>query len=98
MATDAVLNIRLPKELKEHGNQVLKKNNRSVSAVVRDLYEYMEREQKIPDCLMKQEEEPVSMRRRRLLREVAGSVTFPSDFDYDEARAEYLDKKYGEAL
>ena len=98
MATDAVLNIRLPKELKEHGNQVLKKNNRSISAVVRDLYEYMEREQKIPDCLVRQEEEPVQARRRRLLREVAGSVKLPPDFDYDKAREEYLDKKYGEAL
>ena len=36
MASSAVLNIRLPEDLKRHGNQVLERNGISTSEAVRD--------------------------------------------------------------
>ena len=98
MATDAVLNIRLPKELKDHGNQVLKKNGVSVSSIVRDLYEYMEKEQKIPDCLLQDKAESKGEMRRKLVRELANSIDLSEELDYKKAKEDYLFEKYGESL
>lgn len=98
MASDAVLNIRLPKSLKEHGNQVLSKNGISVSKAVRRLYEYMEREQALPDVLADDLDKDKSNDKRRLLREIAGVISVPPDFDAKQAYRDHLVEKYEKSL
>lgn len=99
MGTVATINVRLPQDLKEHGMQVLDKTGMSVSDFVRRGFEYMEREQKIPEGLYAStDEEDVLTKRRLLLRQIAGSIdaSFPCD-----AKADYhahLDAKYREFL
>lgn len=94
MASSAVLNIRLPEELKAHGNQVLERNNISVSQIVRNLYEYMEREQAIPEALEPKQQDSLCQRRRTLLRTLAGSVNVAPDFDARKAYREHLVTRY----
>lgn len=98
MPSDAVLNIRLPKSLKEHGNQVLDRNGLSVSKAVRRLYEYMEREQVVPDVIANDVDAAKSDDKRRLLREIAGMVDVPNDFDARQAYRDHLIEKYGHSL
>ncbi len=98
MTSDAVLNVRLPQDLKDQGSRVLKKNHVTVTGVIRRLYEYMEREQKIPDCLIEDEQIPLREKRRQILRSVAGSIHLPAGLDEDDARGMYLDAKHGSVL
>ena len=71
MAQASTLNIRLLDSLKTHGNQVLEREGISASEAVRKLYEYLEREQKMPDCLMQKAEQDKYELRRRALKEFA---------------------------
>lgn len=98
MPSDAVLNIRLPKSLKEHGNQVLSRNGMSVSKAVRRLYEYMEREQTLPDVIADATDIGRCNDRRRLLREIVGVVDLPSGFDARQAYRDHLVEKYERSL
>lgn len=98
MPSDAVLNIRLPKSLKEHGNQVLSRNGVSVSKAVRRLYEYMEREQALPDVIADAADVGRCNDRRRLLREIVGVVDLPSGFDARQAYRDHLVDKYERSL
>lgn len=96
MAANAVLNIRLPEDLKRHGNQVLDKNNVSISQVVRDLYKYMETEQDIPSFAKPNEDSDKFERRRRLLETLDKSPNIPDDLDLKRIKGDRLMKKYGE--
>ena len=51
MAATATLNVRLPEDLKDRGAQVLRREGVSVSDAVRGLYEYMEKEQRLPEFI-----------------------------------------------
>lgn len=95
MASDAVLNIRLPKDLKLHGNQVLERNGLSVTQVVRNLYEYMEREQAVPHELEAGSSDALYQQRRMLLRKVAGSSTCAQSQNTKDIRAERIMTKHG---
>ena len=81
MASDAVLNVRLPKELKDQGNQVLERNGLSVSKAVRKLYEFMVREQDVPPFALDQDADGSVEQKRLLLRSLAGVVDLPEGFD-----------------
>lgn len=96
MAADAVLNIRLPKELKAHGNQVLERNGKSISQVVRDLYEYMESEQDLPSFAKKDAACDKYAERRELLKDLQLNIEIPDDVDLKSIRHERVMKKYGE--
>lgn len=85
MAATATLNIRLPEDLKRHGGQVLDRAGVSTSDAVRGLYEYMDREQKVPDFIQPVAQDTVAAK-RQALRALAGAVKLPEGFD---ARAEY---------
>ncbi len=95
MASSAVLNIRLPEELKRHGNQVLERNGISTSEAVRRLYEYLECEQDIPefmnDCANTKEFE----KRRKALRSIVGSLHIPEGLDLDALRQERFEERHG---
>ncbi len=84
MAATATLNIRLPEDLKRHGGQVLEKSGVSTSDVVRGLYEYMAREQKLPEFIAPAQSGIEE--KRRALRCLVGAVQLPEGFD---AQAEY---------
>lgn len=98
MSSKAVLNIRLPEELKQHGNQVLARHGISVSQAVRKMYEYMDKEQDVPKFLSQKSDDSVYDERRATLRKVAGSGELPQDFDVKKAIAEKRDAKYGESV
>lgn len=51
MAATATLNVRLSESLKNHGTQVLDRAGVSTTQAVRSLFEYMEREQSLPDYM-----------------------------------------------
>ena len=62
MAATATLNVRLPEDLKDRGAQVLRREGVSVSDAVRGLYEYMEKEQRLPEFINRRTRMPVARR------------------------------------
>ena len=61
MAATATLNVRLPEDLKDRGAQVLRREGVSVSDAVRGLYEYMEKEQRLPEFIKPANEDAPSL-------------------------------------
>ena len=89
MAATATLNVRLPEDLKDRGAQVLRREGVSVSDAVRGLYEYMEKEQRLPEFINPANEDArrsAVERKRSTLRDMAG-VLSPSPCT--EARDEW---------
>lgn len=89
----ATLNVRLPKELKEHGMQVLEREGVSVSELVRDIFKYLEQNQQLPDCIdgVQEKKRPTAEERRQTLNSIAGIL--PGDIDADKMRLERLSYK-----
>lgn len=75
MAATATLNVRLPEPLKKHGSQVLEREGIGASEAIRALYEYMEREQAIPECIKGANDDDKYARRRALLKSFAGCAS-----------------------
>lgn len=98
MGATATLNVRLPKELKEHGSQVLDRNGLSVSDAVRGLYEYLQDNQCLPAFLEEASGGSLYERRRELARSMVGIVSIPNGFDARCAHDERLTKRCGEFL
>lgn len=96
MASNAVLNIRLPEELKKHGNQVLEREGVSVSQVVRDLYEFMSAEQDVPSFAKHGDAQSKYEKRRETLRKLQGKIRVPHDVDVKDLRDERIMGRYGE--
>ncbi len=94
MAVAGTINVRLPEDLKRHGGQVLVRNGVSVSDAVRRLYEYLEREQTVPDWMRGDAGAPDAVaRRREQLRGLVGVVDVPVNFDARKAyRARQMEK------
>ncbi len=97
MATTAYLNIRLPKELKDQGNQVLERSGVSVSKLVRSMYEYMAREQEIPSFAVQPDAGDAVQCKRRVLRSLAGIADIPADLDARQVWRDHLVEKHGSA-
>ena len=93
MVQASTLNIRLVDSLKTHGNQVLAREGISVSEAVRKLYEYLEREQKMPECLMENSQNDIYEQRRSVLKRFAGCAPLPQGFTADDVRRERLARK-----
>ena len=98
MGPIATINVRLPLELKERGSAVLDRNNVTVTDLVRELYSYMEREQRIPSCLSPESPEDAVARRRRQLRECVGVLRVPEGANLKSLRDERMAERYGEFL
>ena len=88
MAQVATLNIRLPETLKQHGYEVLRKSGVSTSDAVRQLFEYLEREQKLPADVFGTETPSPTDSRRVLLQSLVGVV--PAGYSLDKARQDRL--------
>lgn len=96
MASSAVLNIRLPEELKRHGNQVLERNGISISEAVRRLYEYLEREQDIPEFMSECANAQEFENRRKALRSIVGTLKIPENYDIEDLRRDRFKERFGD--
>ena len=68
--------MRLPEDLKDRGAQVLRREGVSVSDAVRGLYEYMEKEQRLPEFIKPANEDArrsAVERKRSTLRDMGRS-------------------------
>ena len=94
MTATATLNVRLPEDLKNRGAQVLKREGVSVSDAVRGLYEYLEKEQRLPEFIKPASEnarrEAVE-RKRSTLRDMV--VVLPSSSCDETSWREHLEWK-----
>jgi antitoxin component of RelBE/YafQ-DinJ toxin-antitoxin module len=91
---NATINVRLPRDLKQGGDRVLKKAGVSPSELIRDLYRYMEREQELPEFSANDRQEAQKdeiERKRRLMRSLVGVL--PPDVDFDEMRRARLQRQ-----
>lgn len=86
----ATLNVRMSKELKGNGDAVLERCGISVSEAVRGLYEYLAREQKLPDFIATKEDRvsEKTRARREAFRQIIGIV--PEDISLDDIRSQRL--------
>ena len=94
MATDVMLNVRLDKTLKEHGAQVLERNGLSTTALIRNLFEYMEANQEVPGEIVGGASSRVQAR-RKALRAAVGACPVGAGFNYEEAMAGYHEYQAG---
>jgi antitoxin component of RelBE/YafQ-DinJ toxin-antitoxin module len=90
----ATINVRLPHDLKQGGDRVLKEAGVSPSELIRNLYRYMQREQEIPrfstnDRQTAQRDE--TERKRELIRSLVGIL--PPDVDFDEMKRARLQRQ-----
>lgn len=90
MAATATLNVRLSESLKNHGMQVLDRAGVSTTQAVRSLFEYMEREQSLPDYMQAAPCADTD-ERRAALRDFAGcAVGIGSGADVAQVKAARL--------
>lgn len=98
MAVAGTINARLPEDLKLQGNKVLEREGISTTQAIRRLYEYLEKEQKIPDWIAdKADDQSEVERRRRKLRELTGCASLPKEFDARSAYRTHQVEKHGTA-
>ncbi len=87
MAVAGTINARLDASLKRRGGQVLDRCGVSTTEAIRRLYEYLDREQAVPEWMRDVDGDAAEIeRKRRKLRSLAGCVALPADCD---ARADY---------
>ena len=96
-ATETLIK-RLPEELKRHGGQVLERYGLSVSEAVRGLYEYLDREQGLPDFLETSGHDDPWTEKRVLMRSLVGIAKGKEGFDPVTARRERLEDKFQDLL
>ena len=89
----ATINVRMPLSLKTGGEAVLEREGLSVSEAIRRFYEYLEKQQTLPECIRHSEEDMPSAlveKRRYLLKSLAGVL--PSDISLEQIKDERLGK------
>ena len=95
LVKDVTLNIRIPQTLKQHGCEVLKREGAGISDVVRGLFEYMEKNQKLPEYLMDYAGASRVKEKREALFDVVGcKKAGNSSVDSVEEYEEYLVERY----
>lgn len=97
MDHEATINVRLSVSLKRSGTAVLERNGVSPTQLVRSVYRYLDREQRIPECLDINPDAAQKRRdaRRAVARSVAGSIHLQGDLDTKTLRADRIEQKYG---
>ena len=89
----ATINVRLPQSIKTDGEAVLAREGVSISQAVRNLYIYLGKQQKIPECIRgigASAPEDKIANKRNVLRTLVGVL--PSDISLEQARDERLAK------
>ena len=94
MAVAGTINARLPEDLKRHGAQVLDREGVSVTQAIRSLFEYLEREQTVPEWMQAEGKSAAEIaRKRKKLRSLVGIAEITEDFDGRAAyRQHVIDK------
>ena len=96
-----MLNVRMNSELKNRGAQVLKRYDLSVTDYVRACFEYLERNQTLPDFARQQESDPYEEKRLQL-RALAGCAADngapASPINAKSAEQARIDEKYARYL
>ena len=88
----AMLNVRMPQELKTAGESVLKANGVNATQAVRRLYEHLKNSQEIPSWISEGELEQTN-NKRLLLRELAGCAPLEPEMTLKSLRDERLKNK-----
>lgn len=96
MGTTATINARIPESLKEHGSQILERDGVSPTELIRSVYRYMEKEQRIPECLDVSAAGGTDAfeKRRAIARSLRGTVRVPDGIDLEDLRAQRIGSKY----
>jgi antitoxin component of RelBE/YafQ-DinJ toxin-antitoxin module len=94
MQQGATINVRLSPDLKQGGDRVLERAGISTSVLVRDLYSYLVREQKVPELATQPHDDERHIRNQRR-REALAAVTgiLDGEIDLDEVKAERLQRQ-----
>ena len=86
LGAQATLNVRLSPTLKQHGLEVLEQAGVSVTEAVRALFEYLEENRELPECLQAgaDKDNNVFERRRATMLQMIGIL--PPDASLAQAR------------
>jgi antitoxin component of RelBE/YafQ-DinJ toxin-antitoxin module len=90
----ATINVRLPYDLKQSGDKVLERAGVSTSALIRNLYHYLEREQNVPAFVIQadaDEQNALVQKRREALENITGILD--EELDYDALKWERLQRQ-----
>jgi antitoxin component of RelBE/YafQ-DinJ toxin-antitoxin module len=87
-----MVNIRMPKELKASGEEVLHANGISATEAIKLFYEQLGRTQEIPKWIMSADDNELE-KKRKLLRKLAGGAPLDDKTKLDDLRKERLSKK-----
>lgn len=104
MSDTVMLNVRMNRQTKERGCQVLERANLSVSDFVRRAFEHLDRTQEIPDFAISDTLAASEIEaKRQLLKSFAGCAPSKVGLDVEpldarNARAMRLEEKYAEFL
>lgn len=90
MPAEAMLNVRLPRDLKERADKVLAREGVSASRAIRTFYRQIDELQDLPQWLRQEEAADMYETRRRNMHRLVGVINLPEDFNVKEAKAERL--------
>ncbi len=91
MSEEAILRVRLSRELKERGDAVLVREGFTPSQAVHALYAFVDEHQTLPDFMKDDDEEvDVYKRRRQGIERLVGVVELPDDYDVEQLKSERL--------
>ena len=91
-AQSAMLNVRMPKELKTCGEEVLRANGLNATTAVRVLYEQLAKTQEVPEW-MNTSNAHTAVKKRQTLRKVAGCAPLEKGKTLQDLKRERLSKK-----
>ncbi len=87
-----MLNVRMPQELKDTGDEVLSSYGISTSVAIRKFYEQLTTSQELPEWL-KNSNSNKTDNKRQLLREIIGCAPLEENMSYKQLKYERLNKK-----
>lgn len=91
MSEEAILRVRLSRELKERGGVVLAREGFTPSQAVRALYTFVDEHQTLPDFMKDSGDEiDVYKRRRQGIERLVGVVELPDGYDVEQLKSERL--------
>lgn len=93
---EATINVRLPLDLKQRGDAVLRRTGLSASNLVRETYRYIAEAQQVPDYVSQDANGPeqLAIRRREALNKIAGIL--PEGIDREAERWARLQRQLPE--
>lgn len=94
MAATATINARISESLKRQGGQVLDRYGVSTTEAVRSLYEYLAREQRVPDWMAPQTDKDKHAQRRSYVHSLPKRDLIPPHMDAKREYRLHLSEKH----